>query len=46
MAAVRADATAAGGRGAPQQIIDVDTIEVLMGVVYKGKEAPPVVCYI
>ena len=34
-----AAAPAAGGRGAPQQIIDADTIEALMGIVYKGKEA-------
>ena len=34
-----AAAPVAGGRGAPQQIIDADTIEALMGIVYKGKEA-------
>ena len=34
-----AAAPAAGGHGAPQQIIDADTIEALMGIVYKGKEA-------
>ena len=34
-----AAAAAAGSRGAPQRIIDADTIGALMGVVCKGKEA-------